>query len=189
MLDTLEKRVPKKEGETVIVDRVMAFQKNIDEIKEKGYHYIVATRQSERNEYLDEFEEGEFNEVIRSVSPTNPSQKKSGVLVKKIQKDDELLALCISEGRSEKDKAIRESHEKKLVTDLKKLAKRITKGRLKKEEKIYEAIGRIKERNLRVARYYKIEYNSLTRELTYKEETSEEVYCRNLRWKLYAQDR
>jgi len=53
----------------------------------------AATRQSERNEYLDEFEEGEFSEVIRSVSPTNPSQKKSGVLVKKIQKDDELYIL------------------------------------------------------------------------------------------------
>jgi len=180
MLDTLEKRVPKKEGKTVVVDRGMAFQDNIDEIKEKGYHYIVATRGAERNEYLDEFEKGGFSQVIRSVSPTNPSQKKSGVFVKKIQKDDELLALCISEGRSEKDKAIRESHEKKLIIDLKKLAKRITKGRLKKEEKIYEAIGRIKERYPRVARYYKIEYNSLTKELTYEEEAEKKSIAETL---------
>jgi len=34
-----------------------------------------------------------------------------------IEKGDELLALCISEGRSEKDKAIREFHEKKLLAD------------------------------------------------------------------------
>jgi len=180
MLDTLEKRVPKREGATVVVDRGMAFQKNIDEIKEKGYHYIVATRQAERNEYLDEFEKGGFSQVIRSVSPTNPCKKKSGVLVKKIEKGDELLALCISEGRSEKDKAIRESHEKKLVTDLKKLAKRITKGRLKKEEKIYEAIGRIKERYPRVARYYEIKYSSLTRELSYEEETEKKSIAETL---------
>ncbi len=169
MLDTLEERVGKRKGATVVVDRGMAFQGNIDEIKGKGYHYIVATRQAERNEYLDEFEKGGFSEVIRSVSPTNPSKKKSSVLVKKIQKGDELLALCISDKRSEKDKAIREFHEKKLIADLKKLAKRIATGRLKKEEKIYEAMGRIKERYPRVARYYRIEYDSLMKELSYQE--------------------
>jgi len=169
MLDTLEKRVSKREGATVVVDRGMAFEGNICQIKEKGYHYIVATRQQERNQYLDEFEKGGFSEVIRSVSPTNPSKKKSSVLVKKIQKGDELLALCISEGRGEKDKAIREFHEKKLIADLKKLAKRIATGRLKKEENIYEAIGRIKERYPRVARYYRIEYDSLMKELSYIE--------------------
>ncbi len=180
MLDTLEKRVGKKEGATVVVDRGMAFQDNIDEIKEKGYHYIVATRQAERNEYLDEFEKGGFSEVIRSVSPTNPSQKKSSVLVKKIEKGDELLALCISEGRSEKDKAIREFHEKKLITDLKKLVKRISTGRLKKEEKIYEAIGRIKERYPRVARYYRIEYDSLIKELSYRENAEKKSIAESL---------
>jgi len=180
MLDTLEKRVGKRKGATVVVDRGMAFQDNIDEIKEKGYHYIVATRQAERNEYLDEFEKGGFSEVIRNVSPTNPSKKKSSVLVKKIQKGDELLALCISEGRGEKDKAIREFHEKKLVVDIKKLVKRIATGRLKKEEKIYEAIGRIKERYPRVARYYKLEYDSLMKELTYQENAEKKSIAESL---------
>ena len=49
MLDTLERRVGKKEGVTAVVDRGMAFEDNISEIKRKGYHYIVATRQQERN--------------------------------------------------------------------------------------------------------------------------------------------
>ncbi len=113
MLDILEKRVGKKEGAAVVVDRGMAFQGNISEIKKKGYHYVVATRQQERNQYLDEFEKGGFHSLLRNTSSANPTKKKSGVFVKKIEKGDELLALCISEGRSEKDKAIRESHEKK----------------------------------------------------------------------------
>jgi len=169
MLDTLERRVGKREGATVVVDRGMAFEDNIDEIKRKKYHYIVATRQQERNQYLDEFEKGGFHELLRNTSPTNPAQKKSGVFIKKMEKGNELYVLCLSDKRSEKDKAIRESHEKKLLVDLKKLAKKIATGRLKKEEKIYEAIGRIKERYPRVARYYKIEYDSLTKELSYKE--------------------
>jgi len=180
MLDILKRRVGKRKGATVVVDRGMAFQDNIDEIKKKGYHYIVATRQAERNEYLDEFEKGGFSEVIRSVSPKNPFKRKSSVLVKKIEKGDELLALCISEGRGEKDKAIRESHEKKLIADLKKLAKRISTERLKKEEKIYEAMGRIKERYPRVARYYKIEYDSLTRKLSYRENAEKKSIAESL---------
>jgi len=119
----------------------MAYEDNIKEIKGKEYHYIVATRQKERNKYLANFEEGGFHELIRILSPTNPDKKKSGVFIKKMEKENELYILCISEGRKEEDKAIRGSHEKKLVADIKKLAKRINKGRLKREEKIYEAIG------------------------------------------------
>jgi len=180
MLDILKKRVSKRKEATVVVDRGMAYEDNINEIKEKGYHYIVATRQKERNQYLDDFEEGGFHELIRSVSPTNSSKKKSGVFIKKIEKENELYILCISEGRGEKDKSIRESHEKKLKCDLKKLAKRINKERLKKEEKIYEAIGRIKERYPRVARYYKIEYDNLTKQLSYQENTERKSVAETL---------
>jgi len=180
MLDTLEKRVGKKEGATVVVDRGMAFEDNICQIKRKGYHYIVATRQAERNQYLEEFEKGGFHPLLRNTSSTNPSKKKSGVFVKKMEQGDELYVLCLSDKRSEKDKAIRESHEKKLLSDLKKLVKRITTGRLKKEEKIYEAIGRIKERYPRVARYYRIEYDSLTQELSYKENAERKSIAESL---------
>ena len=114
----------------------MAFQGNISEIKEKGYHYIVATRQAERNQYLDEFEKGGFYGLLRSTSLANPTRKKSDIFIKKMEQGNELYVLCLSDKRSEKDKAIREFHEKKLIADLKKLAKRISTGRLKKEEKI-----------------------------------------------------
>jgi len=180
MLDILEKRVGRRKGATVVVDRGMAYEDNINEIKGREYHYIVAARGKERNNYLDEFEKKGFSQLLRTASPTNPSQKKSGVFIKKIEKGDELLILCISEGREEKDKAIRESHEKKLVNDLKKLTKRIAKGRLKKEEKIYEAIGKIKERYPRVARYRRIEYNSLTKQLSYKENAEKKSVAKTL---------
>jgi len=67
--------------------------------------------------------------------------------------------LCLGEGRSKKDAAIRVSHENKLVADIERLEKRIVSGRLKANEKIWEAIGRIKERHPRVARYYSIEWD------------------------------
>ena len=64
--------------------------------------------------------------------------------------------LCISEGRKNKDRAIRD-----------KLQARIGAGRLAGEFKIGEAIGRLKERYPRVARYYEIAFDSDTRELRY----------------------
>src|SRR6266851_3654498 len=56
MLDALEKRVGKKPGATVIVDRGMAYAENLDQIRRRGLHYLVAGLQPERNEWLEEFE-------------------------------------------------------------------------------------------------------------------------------------
>jgi transposase len=93
-------------------------------------------------------------------SPTNPYQKKSRVRVRMKRASDETHVLCLSEGRTQKDKAIREKQEERLVADLDKLAKRVSNGRLVKPEKIGEAIGRLKERYPRVARYYDIQYDT-----------------------------
>ncbi|HOI38466.1 MAG TPA: IS1634 family transposase [Bacillota bacterium] len=158
MLDILEKRTGRLKGSTIVVDRGMALDENLAAIRGRECHYIVASRQAERNAWLEEFESGDWQEVKRAPSPTNPAQRKSKVLVKRAERDGETCILCISEGRSSKDAAIRRSHEERLIRDLQKLEKRVASGRLKKPEKIWEAIGRIKERYPRVARYYSIEW-------------------------------
>jgi hypothetical protein len=49
-----------------------------------GYHYIVASRQGERSDHFDDFEDASgFVEVIREVSPNNLAQKKSRVRIKR----------------------------------------------------------------------------------------------------------
>ena len=124
---------------------------------------MVATRQSERDEWLDEFETMEgFEEVIRESSATNPFQKKTRVWVKGVAEKGICYALCRSEGREQKDRAIRIKHEQRLVADLEKLQKRVQAGHLRKAELIHEAIGRLKERYGRVARYYVIGYDEAT---------------------------
>lgn len=160
MLDLLDERVGLSEGQTVVVDRGMAFDDNIAEIRRRKLHYIVASRQPERNQWLADFEEEDgFEEVVREPSPLNPAQKKSKVQVKMKRHGDETHVLCISSGRVEKDRAIREKHERRLLVDLEKLKARIENGRLKVADKIGEAIGRLKERYSRVARYYEMSYD------------------------------
>ncbi|MBI4455891.1 MAG: IS1634 family transposase [Acidobacteria bacterium] len=171
MLQVLEKRTGKRAGSTVVVDRGMAYQENLDQIRAHGLHYIVAGRQAERDQWLDELEQqDDWQKVIRTASPHNPDQKKTWVQVKRLQRGDEVYILCRSESRQQKDRAIREKQQQRLLTDLERLKSRIEKGRLKKTGKIQQAIGRLKERYPRVARYYRIDYHSDHRSLAWQQE-------------------
>lgn len=180
-LEVLEKRTGKKPASTVVVDRGMAYAENLKEIGAHGMHYIVAGRQAERNQWLDDIEnEEEWEEVIRIPSPRNPFQKKSPVQVKRRTKEGEVYILCISEGREEKDRAIRVKHEERLIKDLEGLKARVEKGQLKKPEKIHEAIGRLKERYPRVARYYRMEYDAEQNRVSWQEDAEKKAIATKL---------
>lgn len=166
MLQLMDKRVGLKKGQTVVIDRGMAYEENIQQIQGRNLHYIVASRQTERDEWLSDFEglEG-FQEIYRTPSPLNPFQKKTTVRIKKMQEDDITYVLCISDGRTDKDRAIRQAQENRFLTDIERLQKRVAAGKLVKEKAIAEAIGRIKERYPRVARYYNLTFDTKDKKL------------------------
>jgi transposase len=169
MLDALEKRVGLPAGSTIVVDRGMAYAENLAELKRRQLHYLVAARQKERDAYLAEFETNEgFAAVHRQPSPRNPDQKKSSVHVESKTIANENLILCISSERVAKDRAIRTKQEERFLRDLAKVQGRIQEGRLKDDIKIGEAIGRLKERYPRVARYHTLTFNVKTRQLDHQ---------------------
>jgi transposase len=181
MLDSLEKRTGRKPGSTVVVDRGMAYEEDLAALRARGFHYLVAGRQPERNAWLAEFEQGEdWEEMVRTPSPRNPDQEKSRVRIKRRQQGDAVYILCLSEGRAEKDRAIRESHEQRLKKDWKKLQARIEKEQLQTLEKIHEAIGRLKERYPRVARYYRMDYDAERKTLTWEENREKKAIAEKL---------
>jgi transposase len=181
MLDQLEKRTGRKPGSTVVVDRGMAYEEDLEQIRAHGYHYLVAARQPERNAWLAEFEPSDgWEELVRTPSPRNPSQEKSRVWIKRQAKGNEVYILCLSEGRKEKDRAIRQRHEQRLKQDLEDLQARIEKGQLKALAKIHQAIGRLKERYPRVARYYDVDYDAPRKTLTWREEEEKKAVAGKL---------
>src|ERR1019366_8148490 len=103
MLASLEKRTGKQAGSTVVVDRGMGYDENLED----------------------------WEELLRTPSPRNPDQKKSLVRIKRRQKGEQVYILCLSEGREAKDRAIREKQEQRLLADLEALKTRIEKGHLK----------------------------------------------------------
>ena len=168
MLDRLDERVPLKPGQTVVVDRGMAYDENLAAIRSRQLHYLVAARHPERDRWLAEFEGEGFQEVLRTPSPSNPGQKKPKVEVKLERCGAETYVLCRGAGRVEKDRAIRGKQEQRLLGDLGKLGARLEHGRLVKEQAIGEAIGRLKERYPRVARYYRMGYDAEHKQFVYQ---------------------
>ena len=181
MLDVLETRMGKKPGATVIVDRGMAFDENLEQIQKRGLHYLVAGLHTERYHWRDELEDDDdWEDVVRTPSPRNPFQQKTRVQIKRQQRGDVVYVLCRSAGREEKDRAIREKHEAKLLADLTKLQQRVSKGQLNHPDKIHQAVGRLMERYPRVARYYQITYDPDHKSLSWKDVADKKAVAQKL---------
>lgn len=173
MLAALARRTEEAKGLTVVVDRGMSDAENLARIKAAGHHYLVAAKQTERHKWLAEFEEEDgWTEIARGTKPSLKEAEEPGVLIKRFRRDAETFVLCISDGRKEKDKAIREKQDKRLLKDLTALQKRIGKGGLKSAKKVYESIGRLKERYPRVGRYWHIDYDETTEQLQFERDES-----------------
>jgi transposase len=165
MLDRLGERVELKPGSTVVIDRGMAFDENIADIKQRKLHYVVASRQPERDQWLADFDDTDgFTPVLRQPSPLNPAQNKTSIEVKACGGDDDehTYVLCRSEQRIAKDRAIRVKQQARLLADIEKLAQRVANQKLVKPDKINQAIGRLQERYPRVARYYTLSHHPKT---------------------------
>jgi len=168
MLTVLEGRTGRRGGATVVIDRGMAFAENLAQIRARDHHYIVAGRPPERHAHQDAFEDATgWTEIFRPPSPRNPGQQKTRVFIKRAGSGDEVHILCRSDGRREKDRAIRSTHEQRFLRDLTKLQARVARRRLRAPAKIHEALGRLKERYPRVARYYALAYDDATRAVTW----------------------
>ena len=183
MLGALDKRVGLRPEQMVVVDRGMAYEKNIAQIRARKLHYLVAEPYAERSDWAEEFQDTSgFVGVEREPSPRNPGQQKSRIQVKMRRVDNETHVLCVSSERKEKDRAIRELHEKRLLVDLEKLSKRVTKGKGRgtKPAEVRESIGRVKERYPRVARYYRMEYDDEKKTFNYSLDESKRSQAEKL---------
>lgn len=154
---TLIPMIQKLQGEEtgdkpfVIVDSGIASEDNLKGLVERGFEYIVVGKRPTRVAYEKEFAELPFKEITGR-------EGKSSVHVSVVDKDKERVVLCYSENRAEKERQILSQAEKRYLEDLEKLQKRIKGGRLKSSEAIQRSLGKIEERNTRVARYYEVKF-------------------------------
>jgi transposase len=117
-----------------VLDRGIASKENLDFLRDRNQSFLVGTPRSR----LSEFDSELCTRDWRHVRPH--------VEVKSVERDGQTYVLARSIQRRAKEKAIRKRQLLGLHRDLRKLAKRVSAGRLKNADKVLETIGRFRER-------------------------------------------
>jgi hypothetical protein len=141
----------------IILDGGVGTQSNLALLRQHGWGYLVNDSRRGRAVYRDEFaREQDFLTLARQ-----PGQSEVRVRVladpESVTNPPDQLVLCQSQGRREKETAIRSQAEVRFLAALAQLAKRVKSGRLADPNKIQRAIGRVQTRHARVQRFYTIE--------------------------------
>jgi hypothetical protein len=119
-----------------VMDRGMISDDALTFLSAPGRRYLLATKRPALTAFHAELSSPGWQRL-----PDNPE-----VQVKLLQRDEVHYLLARSKPRRLKERAIRRRQRRGLAKALKKLHARVTSGRLKKRDKIIEAVGRLKER-------------------------------------------
>lgn len=139
---------------TVVLDAGIATQDNLDWLKAHSYHYIVVSRERFKEKPLL----ADKAVVVKS-DEKDPVQ----VIAKRVDCPDsgEVRLYCHSTLREKKDSAIQNRFTQRFEAGLNRLNEGLgKKGTVKRYDKIMERIGRLKQKNTRVASGYDIDVTS-----------------------------
>ena len=143
MLDKL--KAPK--GALVIMDRGIATQANIDWLIAHHYKYLVVSRERARSFDADQ--------AVEISTASNHLLK----IHKVINEDNsEARLYCYSDQRKAKEEAITKRFTDRFEAGLQKIADSLAKPNgIKKQDKVLERIGRLKEKNSGIGQHYQID--------------------------------
>ena len=137
-------------GALVVMDRGIATQDRITWLAEQGYRYLVVSRERKRT-----------FDLASAMTVTTATQQP--VHLHKVLSEDgqEARLYCYSEAREEKEKAIAERLAKRFENALTTLSEGLSRPRTQKRiDKIWQRIGRLKEKSRGVAQHYDIDVTS-----------------------------
>jgi len=136
----------------VIVDAGVATAANLKLLAKAHFHYLVNDTRRGRKKWQAQFAQEEQFQVLPG------REDRTEVKVRTVDlPGGQRLVLCKSQGRREKELAIRSGAEKRFVAGLEKLHARLLKGQLIDGVKAQRALGKLLERAARVQRFYRVE--------------------------------
>lgn len=150
MIESLEKLRPDLAGDrTVVMDAGIATADNLAYLQKRNWKYIVVNRGSDPFE-LDDLKK---MKVIRT-----DQQGDIQVEVMRREEPIEVLLLCRSKGRRDKENSMRSYQEKAFLERLEYYRQGLSKkGHTKKYSKILEMIGRTREKYPSASKLYDVE--------------------------------
>ena len=117
-----------------VMDRGMISEDTLTFLNEADRRYLLATRRHELTQFQAELQPPGWQKL----------PEHAGVTVKALTRDGVHYLLARSGERRKKERAIRRRQRRRMMKDLRRLRDRVIQGRLKKRDKILEAVGRIK---------------------------------------------
>ena len=140
-----------------VMDRGMISDDALQFLSGPGRRYLLATRRPALAPFQDDLRRPGWQRL-----PDNPE-----VEVKLLQRNDIHYLLARSQPRRAKERAMRRKQRRGLAQALKKLHARVAAGRLKKRDKILEAVGRLKERFPKARAFVTIKVSDRPMSLSY----------------------
>lgn len=154
--NTLSTMIDKLAGHTcshkavVVLDAGIATEENLALIEKKGYSYLCVSRTKLKN----------YSTVKDKLTVLLETKSKQLVRLKAIQTDSntDYYLEVKSEAKAAKETGMKNQFEKRFEEQLQKIHKALHgKGGIKKADKVYERIGRAKEKYAGTQQYYNIE--------------------------------
>jgi transposase len=118
-----------------VFDRGITTEENLAWLRERGACYLVGTPKSQLRAFESELTEKDWQKAAPQVE------------VKLCPNDQDLYVLCRSQGRVQKEHAMRRRLLKSLVRDLIKLRRSVARGRLTEGKTIERRIAHLEERH------------------------------------------
>jgi transposase len=148
-METILRMVERKYGKARriwVFDRGIVSEDNLAAIRKRGGQYLVGTPRSQMKQFEAELLKEDWTQV-------RPEVKVKQVA---IPQGEETYILCRTEGRQEKENAIRKRFSSRMEDALKRLAKTIAAGRLKDRNKMERRLGGIQARHSSVRDMYEV---------------------------------
>ena len=148
-METILRMVERKYGKARriwVFDRGIVSEENLAAIRKRGGQYLVGTPRSQMKQFEAELLKEDWTQV-------RPEVKVKQVA---IPQGEETYILCRTEGRQEKENAIRKRFSSRMEDALKRLTKTIAAGRLKDRNKMERRLGGIQARHGSVRDMYEV---------------------------------
>ena len=133
----------------VVLDAGIATEENLDLIQKKGYNYLCVSRTRLKN----------YTAVQDRLTVLMETKSKHEIRLKAVQtaSNTDYYLEVKSDAKAAKEAGMKSQFEKRFEEQLQKIHKAIhSKGGIKKADKVYERIGRAKEKYPSIHQYYTI---------------------------------
>jgi transposase len=142
-METILRMVERKYGKARriwVMDRGIVSEENLKAIRQRGGLYLVGTPRSQMKQFEAELLKDDWTRVRPQVEVKQVA----------VPQGEETYILCRTDGRKEKEKAIRKRFSTRMELALQRLQKTIAAGRLKDRNKMERRLGKIQARHSQV---------------------------------------